>query len=449
MGNRPGAVADRREVERQVIGALILRVGVGCRESGLSPEDFAFDRHREMFEALQVQESEKLVESGDAVALWNSSGVPVAVWNDLAGCVVTSANLPYWVGEMKRHVLADSEKRERAATAAEVMAGKDPALIAGSLQDRLETLRGRYGATVAPNAARRASQALMEQIVSREPPKLSVRTGIAPIDRLLFRAVGGDYIVLAARPSVGKTALALNIAGNLADRGEKSCFISLEMSATQLMARQLAGIAGVDVRRALLCPEELGDWEQEKLMAGFPTLERRSEFIDVQDGLGMDFGQIARSATRSVRNGARLVVLDYIQLIDRLSKDSRAERLAAISREIKALLRSLGVPGIILSQLSRDCEKAGRKPNLSDLRDSGGLEQDADIVWFLHRDYQDRSSQLRDFAQAKGRNQGIGDAVLFYDLTGQQFAEAVDEDGAPLKPRAPRKRGLDSDGDSE
>ena len=313
----------------------------------------------------------------------------------------------------------------------------------------MEALRSRYGDEARQSRSSRAVQELMQQIWDRTPPKMAIKTGIAPVDRMAYRLVAGDYVVLAARPSVGKSALALNIAKNLAERGDRVCFISLEMDAKQLFGRLLGGYSGVDTRRAMLAPEELSDYEQEKLVLGFEPMMRTAKMLDIHDEVGLDIKGIARIATAAVRNGAKLVILDYIQLLDREGSDSRAERLAKISREWKALMRGLGVPGLILSQLSRDCEKAGRRPNLSDLRDSGGLEQDADIVWFLHRDYNDRSSKIREFIQAKGRNQGVGETTLFYDLQSQTFAEAVDVDGLPFKRTPPQKRSGHDAGDPE
>lgn len=227
------------------------------------------------------------------------------------------------------------------------------------------------------------------QEVQDDPTKLrGIPTGFSDLDDLLTGMHNGDLIILAARPSVGKTSLALDIAKNVFKNQKKIVGIfSMEMPQEQIMERLLASEANIDLqlmRKGGLRREgEFDDFE--RLNKALDTLSQATIFINDMPTASML--QIRAQARRlKTERGLDLIIVDYLQLIDPQNpRESRVQQITEISRGLKALARELHVPVLALSQLSRNVEQRGGEPQLSDLRDSGSIEQDADVVMFLHR----------------------------------------------------------------
>jgi len=247
-----------------------------------------------------------------------------------------------------------------------------------------------------------------------------VPSGFAAMDNLLAGFQKSDLIILAARPSMGKTALALNIASNVATRSKIPVGIfSLEMSRDQLVDRLLTTEAGIDSWR--LRTGNLKEDDFSKLNHVMGTLSEAPLYID--DSPMMSVMDIRAKARRlQVEKGLGLVVIDYLQLMESSSKSrdgNRVQEVSEISRGLKALARELNVPVIALSQLSRAVEMRTPKiPQLADLRESGSIEQDADVVMFIYReDYYDPDTEKKNIAQIlikKHRNGPIGDVDLYF-----------------------------------
>jgi replicative DNA helicase len=214
-----------------------------------------------------------------------------------------------------------------------------------------------------------------------------VPTGLIDLDNLLAGMRAGDLIILAARPGVGKTSLALNIATNAARQGTAVAFFSLEMPSQQLVARILAAYARVDNSRMRTGYLTDSDWHE--LIAAMEDLHRMAFFIDDSPDLSiMELRAKARRQLRNVEPGKGLIVVDYLQLMSPSRRNDRDRHLevAEISRGLKILAKELEVPVLALSQLNRSVEARGNKrPQLSDLRESGSIEQDADVVMFIDR----------------------------------------------------------------
>jgi replicative DNA helicase len=262
---------------------------------------------------------------------------------------------------------------------------------------------------------------------------LGVPTGFTQLDRLLGGFQKSDLIILAARPSVGKTSLALNFALNAARRYRKVvAFFSLEMSAEQLVQRLLAMETGIDQQR--LRKGEIEDHEWDMLMAAAGELSSTMLFID--DTPALSALELRTKARRlQAEHGLDMVIVDYLQLMrgDNRS-ENRVQEISYISRSLKGLARELETPLIALSQLSRAIEsRTDHKPMLSDLRESGAIEQDADIVMFIYReDMVKENSEKKNIADvivAKHRN-GPTDSVPLYfrkELTKFENLEVVRE----------------------
>ncbi|MBQ9980648.1 MAG: replicative DNA helicase [Oscillospiraceae bacterium] len=209
-----------------------------------------------------------------------------------------------------------------------------------------------------------------------------VSTGIRSLDTRLSGLNNSDLIILAARPGVGKTSLALNLTLNVAKgTGKAVAFFSLEMSKEQLGMRLLASEAFVDSSK--LRTGQLNRDEWNSIIAAATSISRTNIMVD--DTPGVTVAEMNARCRRVENLG--LVVIDYIQLMSGDGRsDSRVQVVSELSRSMKIMAKELNVPVICLSQLSRDSEKASRKPKLSDLRESGSIEQDADVVMFLYRE---------------------------------------------------------------
>jgi replicative DNA helicase len=229
---------------------------------------------------------------------------------------------------------------------------------------------------------------MLEEVQRRvqegQSPVTGVPTGIASLDRMLLGLQPAQLVVLAARPSVGKTALALNVATQAAVKhGKVVAVFSLEMPSEQLSLRMLASEAKLDWRR--LSQGMLGRNDWDKIMAHGDRLSSARIWLDDNFVLTpVDLRSRCRKIMRET--GLDLVVVDYLQLMHAPGLASREQEIATISRSMKSLAKELNVPVLALSQLNRSVEKRkGEPPMLSDLRESGAIEQDADVVLFLHR----------------------------------------------------------------
>lgn len=261
----------------------------------------------------------------------------------------------------------------------------------------------------------------LDKIHSGEKGMRGIPTGFIDIDKKLSGLQKSDLIILAARPSVGKTSFALDIARQAAVEHNMSVGIfSLEMSSQQLVDRMLAAQANVDawkLRTGGLSRQN----DFEAIREALDKLNKAPIYIDDQPGNNIIK---MRSIARRLKNekGLDLVVVDYLQLMvpaTQTKNDNLVQQVTEISRSLKSLARELDVPVLALSQLSRDVEKRGGKPRLSDLRDSGSIEQDADVVMFIHRDdkYKEESERdnIAEIIIAKHRNGEVGDVKLFFN----------------------------------
>jgi replicative DNA helicase len=256
---------------------------------------------------------------------------------------------------------------------------------------------------------------------------MGVPSGFAKLDKLLGGFQKSDLIILAARPSVGKTSLALNFALNAARRFHKVVgFFSLEMSADQIVLRLLSMETGIDQQR--LRQGEIRDDEWDMLMRAAAELSETMLYID--DTPAMSAVELRTKARRlQAEHGLDLIVVDYLQLMrgDNRS-DNRVQEISYISRSLKSLAREIEAPMIALSQLSRAVEqRTDHRPQLSDLRESGAIEQDADVVMFIYRDDMMKENPERkniaDVIVAKHRNGPTDTVPLYFHKELTRFAD--------------------------
>ncbi len=242
-----------------------------------------------------------------------------------------------------------------------------------------------------------------------------IDTGFSYLDRMITGLNKSDLIILAARPGVGKTSFALNIATNVAKAYEKSAvaFFSLEMTKQQLAQRILSSESHVESSTFRLGGIQPKQWTD--IASAASALSKVGIFIDDTSMISV---QEMKAKARRVKN-LSLVIVDYLQLMGGVRTDSRVNEISDITRQFKIMAKELNVPVVLLSQLSRDSEKAGRPPRLSDLRDSGSIEQDADIVMFLNRETAvgeetEQTSEVQ-LLVAKNRHGETGKLALLWD----------------------------------
>ena len=252
-----------------------------------------------------------------------------------------------------------------------------------------------------------------------------IPTGFLDLDKILYGLHSPDLVLVAARPGMGKTAFMLNLAQYAAVRKNIPVAVfNLEMSNEQLVKRIISSEANIDSEKLRSGKLSTDDWNN---FAGiFDTLGNAPLYFD--DNTDMTVTSIrAKCRKLKLEKGIRLVIVDYLQLMKSGGySDSRVNEVSDISRSLKVMARELGVPVVVGSQLSREVEKrADKRPMLSDLRESGAIEQDADIVLFLYRDdYYNKDSQFKNIAEViigKHRNGATGTVQLAYEPTRMAF----------------------------
>jgi replicative DNA helicase len=253
-------------------------------------------------------------------------------------------------------------------------------------------------------------------------------TGFVDLDKLTNGLQKSDLVIVAARPSMGKTALCMNIAEHAALHQDSPVVVfSLEMPSDQLMLRMMACLGKVELTKVR--SGQLNQGELKSLMAAMTKLQKRPLFLDETAGLSPTEmrSRLRRLKSQEKKNPA-LIIIDYLQLMTTgKQSQSRTDEVSEISRQLKGIAKEFECPVVALSQLSRNVEKRDvKRPQMSDLRDSGAIEQDADIIAFIYRDdYYEKESSKRpgvaDIIIAKHRNGPIGDVSLTFESKYTRF----------------------------
>jgi replicative DNA helicase len=267
----------------------------------------------------------------------------------------------------------------------------------------------------------------IEYLYAHQGEPLGVPTGFIDIDRLLGGMQRSDFIIVAARPSVGKTSLCLSFARNAARHGQHTAIFSLEMSSEQIVQRMVSAETGIDSQRLRL--GNLNEDEWPLFVQAIGKLAEHPIYID--DTPSISVLQLRTKARRlHAEHGLDLILVDYLQLMSGDTRsENRVQEVSYISRSLKAIARELDVPVVAASQLSRAVEqRTDKRPILADLRESGSLEQDADVVVFIYRDelYNPETDKqhIADIIVAKHRNGPTGTVQLFFRNRLAQFLDA-------------------------
>jgi replicative DNA helicase len=383
------------EAEQSLLGSMFLSGdAVENCITIVDADDFYRPPHRKIFSAIkylnlrgdaidQITVAARLESTGELDAAGGK-----AYLLDVTGAVPTAANAEYYAHIVKRTSML--RQLIDAATSIQAYSYENPDDIDEVVERAEKTIFDVTNRRVSSNfrvleELVKESFAELEKLYDHKSHVTGVPTGFPDLDKILAGMHKGDLIILAARPSVGKTALALNIAVNAAKAGTTTAVFSLEMSAPQLVQRILCAEARVDSQR--LRTGYLADEDWPLLMQAMGRLPLDKLHVDdTASSSILEVRAKSRRLFRGVENG--LIIIDYLQLMQPHGRrsENRQVEVAEISRGLKILAKELECPVLVLSQLSRRIEeRQGKRPQLSDLRESGAIEQDADVVIFIDR----------------------------------------------------------------
>lgn len=416
------------EAEESVIGSMIMdKEAIVIAIEMLLQEDFYYQQYGLLFRAMQ-----ELYNSGEPVDLvtlqskLKAMNAPAEISSmefvrDLITAVPTSANVKSYAQIVKDKSLLRSLIKVTEEIENQCYLGQEEVedILAATEKNIFNLLQNRGVREYVPikeivlNALER-----IEQASKTQGNVTGIPTGFIDLDYKMSGLQNSDFILVAARPSMGKTALVLNIAQYVAfHENMATAIFSLEMSKEQLVNRLFSLESRVDAQ--ILRSGNLNDSDWEKLIEGADVIGKSNLIID--DTPGISISEL-RSKCRKYKleHDLKLIIIDYLQLMSGNGRtDSRQQEISDISRSLKGLARELNVPVIALSQLSRAVEqRPDHRPMLSDLRESGAIEQDADVVMFIYRDdYYNKDSDMKNIAEiilAKQRNGPIGTVNLVW-----------------------------------
>lgn len=437
------------EAERGLIGSILLDAvnSLGIAEThGIHPGAFAIPSHEIIYQAILdlaktpgtpidlITVADRLRQVGQLDAVGGEDEL-----TRIVDSTPTSAHAEYYAERMsdafmRRRIIATAADATKEAFDADT----DADTVLSRVEQNFLSLRDApKNETPWPEVIQQEMKEIA-RLMDEKKGITGLSTGFADLDRKLQGLHAGDMIVLAARPSMGKTSLAMNIAENVATGARHLppapvCIFSLEMSTASLVRRMLCGRAGVPSHS--LASGNISHDAMPKLSRASEELAAAPIYVD--DTSGMEAPALLSAARRIQRKyGVQLFIIDYLQLMNygRYAREGRQRETAAISQAVKGMAKELKVPVIVLSQLSRAPETRDKNaiPRLSDLRDSGAIEQDADIVLLLRRpckyqaDKESGDLRLAIVEVAKHRNGPTGDVRMDFDDSLTRFSNRVE-----------------------
>lgn len=425
------------EAEMSVLGCAFLGGNLVDKiVEEMHAEMFFDERNKVLFNAIVQLHNEKnpvdittIKNELDKVKKLNIVGLDYLT--DVIDSVAISSNLDYYISIVKENAL----RRNLIETATDIVSkayDEDNLnlLLDNSEQEILNVVRNRStGDFLSIKDVLRSAQEKLEELAKTKKVVTGLETGFYDFDKITTGFQPGEMIILAARPGMGKTALALNMATYAASTTKKAiAMFCLEMPADMLVNRMIASVGGIDSYKLQTGQMQDNDWKKYN--------EAMSQLADtnmyIEDNSGVTVSEIRAKCRRLVSSeeGLGMVVIDYLQLVSTGNRrvESRQVEVSEISRSLKTMALELGVPVIALSQLSRSAEKReNNQPMLADLRESGSLEQDADIVLFINRkDYYEKKDVNQkivpaELVIAKHRKGGLGTVDLLFELNKLTF----------------------------
>ena len=436
-----------QEAEQSVLGSAFLSkyaLQQMCDE--LTRDDFYLDAHMKIFDVLyNLNEERKPVDITIVTDRLEKNKTLASVGNieyllEVINSVPSASNIDYYINIVHEKAVLRKliDVSNNIASDSYLENGDVNDILDGAEMKILNVVKTRKSSEFhkIQDVIFKAQENL-EKLCSQKGEITGLPTGFYEIDKLTSGLHENELIIIAARPAMGKTAFALNIATNVAKTTDKAVAIfNLEMSAEQLVMRMFSSLGQVDGNKIRNGKLDNSDWT--KLSEGISRLANTNIFID--DTPGIKIGDIRSKCRRlsASKEGLALVVIDYLQLISGSNKyiGNRQQEVSEISRSLKTMALELGVPVIALAQLSRAVEgRDDKRPLMSDLRESGSIEQDADIVAFLYRDdyynkeaRMDGNISISEFIVAKHRNGPTATINLLFKKNTSTFANYTKED---------------------
>ncbi len=425
------------EAEQSVIGSMLMdKEAITIASEQISGEDFYGKQYGILFDAMvELNDEGKPVDLVTLQERLKEKGVPPEIYSleyirDVMAAVPTSANIKHYANIVAEKAVLRKLIRVNEEIANSCYAQNDSleSILEVSEKSIFDIIQKRNSGDFVPiRQVVMNAMNLIEEASKNKGAVTGIATGFLDLDYKTAGMQPSDLILIAARPSMGKTAFVLNIAQHVAFHDNKSVAIfSLEMSKEQLVNRLLSLESKVNSQA--IRTGNMKDDEWERLIESADVIGRSGLLID--DTPGISIGEL-RSKCRKFKleYDVQMIIIDYLQLMTGSGKnnESRQQEISDISRSLKALARELHVPVIALSQLSRAVEqRPDHRPMLSDLRESGAIEQDADVVMFIYRDdYYNKDTEMKNVAEiiiAKQRNGAIGTINLAWLPDYTQFA---------------------------
>ena len=427
------------EAEEAILGAIFInQEAIYTVYEQLNIEDFYRKSHRTIFKAMLDLNAAK--QSIDSITLTNylininklEEVGGIAFITALPNKVPSTANLNHYISIVKeksmlRNIINIAEHMESMSYDNEQL--DTPEMILDKTEQMISRLTKKMIVTKVDNIQGQTLKAYMdiENIINHKDELIGLETGLYDSDNFLQGLKNSDFMILAARPSMGKTAFALNIASHLSIKKDTPVvFFSLEMSSNQLIHRIFSSRGLIPLFN--LKSGNLDDAHTQKLIKVSNKLSQSKLIINDEISNLMSLRSISRKLKRE--NDIKLIIIDYLQLLEGTRRENRNLEISEISRSLKILAKELDIPIIALSQLSRSVESRQiKKPMLSDLRESGSLEQDADIVMFLYReDYynpETENKNITDVIVAKNRNGPTGTIPVYFHKEYVRFQDLL------------------------
>ncbi len=433
------------EAEQTVLAACLLSTGVFEEVSlKLKPESFFRPAHRMIFEVMRDMNARSI--PIDVISVSDhlkAAGQLEAVGGQAYLLELSDNTFAFTSWHHHSEIVArDAMRRELLIASAQITSlaydsPADPAELVSQAEASLFEVTEQTVSSTFKDIQTLIIEANDEiaEMANRAGTMQGVPTGFTDVDKLFCGLRGGDLIILAARPAVGKTSFAMNLAANASKLGSAVALFSLEMSSIQITQRLLAAEAGMNLSR--MRGGQLSDNDWGELVRASSELSQHELYID--DSPALSIIELRTKARRMMRNKANgLIIVDYLQLMQPVipHPNNRAVEVAEISRGLKVLAKELNVPILALSQLSRGVEtRTDKRPMLSDLRESGSIEQDADIVMFLDRSTSEAEAEsdrrpdwgMAELIVAKHRNGPTRDIPLTFIPEFTKFTNHFDD----------------------
>ncbi len=410
-----------KEFEEMILGSILYEPTL-IQKCVLNPEDFYYGNHQQIYQIfLNLQEKKipiDLVTLGEALASDPLASEKILEANGYLSNIVNTANFSHYESQVKEFSLRRQVVKVLMGGLRHIGEATSDETISGIRQAFAQILSGRAAAELS------TMKDVVKEIVSFVERRYStvgvlsgIPSGLKNLDDMTDGFQGSDFIIIAGRPGAGKSALAMHIAEHAASTGTSAGVLHLEMGKHQVGIRTLASFAKVEMWKLRKGKLSESDWS--------PLVAAAARAADLPIWFSfsaMESRAISKVITAMVEeHGCKIIILDYLQLAQDKNAQKREREVANISALLKATSKIYNIPVIGVAQLNRDVEREKRKPRLSDLRESGAIEQDADVVLFLHKE-EEETNRL-EIIVGKGRNIGIGSCFVAWNRAKMIFGD--------------------------